>query len=165
MDVKRKVHQQSQRESMPAKASRRLKKKQQQRQKARENARQREFTKVIGHAPPTQHTLHEFLEPDPSLTEDEIAELSRPIGPTGDPLLEKREGIVRFGFQNIMGLSIKEGHTILPEAASIHALQLDFVGIVEPNRVMTHENKEKISSQLNCFAGQSKRVCSSRSDS
>ena len=95
------------------------------------------------------------------MTDDEIAELSRPIEPTGDPLLEKREGIVRFGFQNIMGLSIKEGHTVLPEAASIHALQLDFVGIVEPNRVMTHENKKRISTQLNYFAGQSKLVCSS----
>ena len=88
------------------------------------------MTKVIGHTPPTQHTLHQFFASDPYLTADELAELSRPIEPTGDPLLEKREGIVRFGFQNIMGLSIKEGHTVLPEAASIHTLQLDFVGMV-----------------------------------
>ena len=95
-----------------------------------------------------QQNLYHYFDHDPPSTDNET-ELKTPIEPTGDPLIEKQDGMVRFAFHNINGLSIKDGHEILPEVASIHALQLDFVGIAEPNRVMTHYNKRQLSSQLN----------------
>ena len=76
-----------------------------------------------------QQNLYQYFDQDSHLTDNETESLKNPIEPTGDPLIEKQDGKIRFAFHNINGLSIKEGHKILLEVASIHALQLDFVRI------------------------------------
>ena len=140
-------------------------------QKERRAARQNEFKKLrestrqqLDRRPQaTQMILTQYFQAvkDEDMDPSVPTSVEDPLEPTGDILIEKDPWITRFGLQNIMGLSIKEGHRILPETVAIHALQLDYVGITEPNRVMTKENQQRISNEINYFAGQSRLVCSS----
>ena len=154
--------------SIPRKQGKRLKAKQRERQATweKEKVALRESTKKQLRYRPmaTQQVLTNYFQPDPdslSHPDDAASWGDAPIEPTGDKLIEKEEHITRFGSQNIMGLSLKEGHNILPETVSIHALQLDYVGLTEPNTVLTKKNKQRISREIDYFAGQSRLVCSS----
>ena len=47
------------------------------------------------------------------------------IEATGDPLTSKPKGILRYAFQNINGISIREGLQVMLEIATIGALDID----------------------------------------
>ena len=135
--------------SIPPRRGKRLGKKQKERQTNREREYEalRENTKRQLNERPraTQQILTQYFQPEPENETnlfDNLIEGETPIEPMGDILIEKEDYITRFGAQNIMGLSIKEGHDILPETVSIHALELDYVGLTEPNRVMTKATKQ-----------------------
>ena len=154
--------------SIPKKIGKRLQKKQKERDLERKKRSKRlsESTRQQLDRRPraTQLILTQYFQSAKDSELDPLAEtelINEPIGPTGDVLIDKDPGITRFGLQNIMGLSIKEGHRILPETVAIHALQLDYIGITEPNRVLTKETRQRISNEINYFAGKSRLVCSS----
>ena len=106
--------------SIPRKQGKRLKAKQRERQATweKEKVALRESTrKQLQYRPrATQQVLTNYFQPDHdslSHQDDATSWGEEPIEPTGDTLIEKEEHITRFGSQNIMGLSPKEGHSIL----------------------------------------------------
>ena len=87
--------------------------------------------------------------------------LSEAIGESGDELIEKPDGCVRFAFQNIHGISLVTDQQVMPETATIGALQIDVAALTETNVHWNEKNKEKIEIQLNRHLGSSRVVCAS----
>ena len=74
-----------------------------------------------------------------SLSEEE----NEAIEASGDPLIDKESGSVRFAFQNIHGISIREGLHVMPEIATMGALQIDVAALTETNVHWNQANREK----------------------
>ena len=87
--------------------------------------------------------------------------LAETIDATGDPLIAKKKGIVRFAFQNINGISLKEGVHYMPEIATIGALQMDVTAFAETTIHWNQSKKDKLCHQLYTHLGHSKIVCAS----
>lgn len=62
------------------------------------------------------------------------------IQASGDPISDKEDGIIRFAFQNINGTSLQENLDMMPEVATIGALQLDVAAFTETNIHWSHQN-------------------------
>ena len=92
-----------------------------------------------------------------SLSEEE----NEAIEASGDPLIDKESGSVRFAFQNIHGISIREGLHVMPEIATMGALQIDVVALTETNVHWNQANREKMAQQLYTHLGHSRVVCAS----
>ena len=108
-----------------------------------------------------QQHLHQYFKPNLQNVEDERTVPTEPIGPKGDELTEKPKDTCQVGFKNIMGLSIKNGFNVLPEAVAITALQLDYAGMVESNTLLTSRNLSTVTAHLEQFVGPTKLVYSS----
>ena len=85
------------------------------------------------------------------------------IEATGDKLINKADRVVRFALQNINGLSLREGLQVMPEVATIGALNIDFGAFTETNIHWSKEAREQMSSQLYSHLGTSRIVCASDS--
>ncbi|KAL7524317.1 hypothetical protein ACHAXR_000531, partial [Thalassiosira sp. AJA248-18] len=83
------------------------------------------------------------------------------IEASGDHLRDKDPGILRFAFQNINGISLREGLSVMPETATIGALQLDVAALTETNVHWNQTNRDKMSGQLYSHLGASRIVCAS----
>ena len=83
------------------------------------------------------------------------------IEATGDPLIDKPDNCIRLAFQNVNGIGIREGLDLMPETATIGALQLDVAGLTETNVPWSQANKDKMRSQLTRHLGESRVVCAS----
>ena len=59
--------------------------------------------------------------------------LSKAINASGDTLQDKGKGNVCFAFQNIDGISLREGLSGMPEISTIGTLQLDVAWFTEIN--------------------------------
>ena len=92
-----------------------------------------------------------------SLSEEE----NEAIEASGDPLIDKESGSVRFAFQNIHGISIREGLHVMPEIATMGALQIDVAALTETNVHWNQANREKMAQQLYTHLGHSRVVCAS----
>ena len=77
-------------------------------------------------------------------------------------MIDKEEGIVRYTFQNINGISIREGVQLMMERATIGALQIDVAALSETS--VMHWNKgsrDTMSQQLYTHLENSRIVCAS----
>ena len=83
------------------------------------------------------------------------------IEASGDMLRDKEDGIVRFAFQNVNGISLRDNLHLMPEVATIGALQLDIVAFSETNLHWSHHNKLKMQTQMSAHLGSSQIVCAS----
>lgn len=148
--------------SIPTSKGRRLLNKQKARSTVREEKKKsnRRRTRAISQKYIQKH-LHEYFKPNLHNAQDERTVSKEPIGPTGDELIDKQKNICRFGFQNIMGATIKDGFNVLPETIAITALQLDFAGMVGSNTVLTSRNQRTATTHLEQFVGPIKFVYSS----
>jgi len=81
------------------------------------------------------------------------------IESSGDPLVDKESGSVRFAFQNINGISILKGLHVMPEIATIGALQIDVAALTEVNVHWNQANRENMAQQLYTHLGHSRVVC------
>jgi len=83
------------------------------------------------------------------------------IEATGDPLIDKPDNCIRLAFKNVNSIGIQEGLDVMPETATIGALQLDVAGLTETNVPWSQANKDKMRSQLTRHLGESRVVCAS----
>ena len=83
------------------------------------------------------------------------------IEATGDPLQKKAQGIIRYAFQNINGISIREGLKVMPEIATIGALDIDVAAFTETNVHWNQSTRDKVQHQLHINLGNSRVVCAS----
>ena len=83
------------------------------------------------------------------------------IEATGDPLTSKPKGILRYAFQNINGISIREGLQVMPEIATIGALDIDVAAFTETNIHWNQTTRDKVQQQLHANIGNSRVVCAS----
>ena len=86
---------------------------------------------------------------------------SRKIGATGDPLINKPDNCIRYVFQNINDIGIREGLDVKTKTATIGALQIDVAGLSKTNVPWTQTKKGKVQSQLTRHLGESRVVCAS----
>ena len=108
-----------------------------------------------------QTTINDWLDHDINSTDPTIGDL---LG-SGDPITDKNDNNIRFAFQNINGLSIKEYSDMLPEVATIGALQLDVTGFTELNTHINKKVRDDISQQLTSQIGPSRLACASNTSS
>ena len=84
---------------------------------------------------------------------------------TGDELVDKEDGIVRFALQNPNGIRMRSDGGILQEVMAIQQLQLDVTAFPESNLSSRGQTKEVLETQLS-GNGESVRLvqASARSD-
>jgi len=70
------------------------------------------------------------------------------VDASGNKLINKQEGLMRFVFQNIHGNSIREGLQLMLETATIGALQIDVAIFTETNVHWNQENRKNMTQQL-----------------
>ena len=83
------------------------------------------------------------------------------IEASGDALTDKDPNIIRFAFQNVNGISMREGLDVMPETATIGSLQLDVTALTETNVHWNKATQEKMTTQLYQHLGPSRIVCAS----
>ena len=104
-----------------------------------------------------QTTLHDWTGNDTPLATTP----SPTIEASGDILRDKPDNIVRFAFQNINGISLREDLHMMPEVATIGALQIDIAGFSETNIHWSHDNRHKMQMQMSTHLGRTELVCAS----
>ncbi len=80
---------------------------------------------------------------------------------TGDELISKPASSICFAFQNINGLSLREGLSVMPEVATIGSLQVDFTGFSETNLHWNRKARDALTNQLHSHVGYNKIECAS----
>ena len=58
---------------------------------------------------------------------------SRAIEATGDQLIDKPDNCIRYAFQNVNGIGIREGLDVMTKTSTIGALQIDVAGLTKTN--------------------------------
>ena len=87
---------------------------------------------------------------------DDLKEaLNDAIEASGDSLIDKAPNIIRFAFQNINGISLREGLHVMPEVATIGALQIDIAAFTETNHHWDQSSRDKVTQQLYSHLGNS----------
>ena len=74
-------------------------------------------------------------------------------------MVDKEETTVRFLFQNINGISFREGLDVMPETATIGALQVHVAALTDTNIHWTQSSRDKVKHQLQSRLGDSRVVC------
>ena len=80
---------------------------------------------------------------------------------SGDPLVPKPTGHVRYAFQNIHGISLRENLQVMPEIATIGSLQIDVAAFSETNLHWSQRNRDKMNEQMHMHLGAFKIICAS----
>jgi hypothetical protein len=97
-----------------------------------------------------QKTIYEgFGIPIPESGDPGIAK----IIPSGDELIEKEDGILRWALQNPNGIRLKDNVDVLPEVSAIERLQIDVAAFPESKLVAHGRTKEVLQTQLNVRIG------------
>ena len=78
---------------------------------------------------------------------------------SGDRFPEKANSHMRFVFQNVHVLNIREALEVLPEAATIGSLQLDMAALTETNADWNQSKGDRISHQLSSHLQHNIVVC------
>ena len=63
------------------------------------------------------------------------------LAPAGDPIIHKRDGILRLAYQNIRGVSHSQGLLPPVEIDAMDDLQVDMMGMSETNRPWTRQHR------------------------
>ena len=87
--------------------------------------------------------------------------LSEAIGASGDELVNKSKDCIRFAFQNVHGIRMANDMHLMPETATIGALQIDVAALTETNIHWSKKNRELIETQMHRHLGLSRVVCAS----
>ena len=66
------------------------------------------------------------------------------IEATGDPLINKPDNCIRYAFQNVNGIEIREGLDVMTKTATKGTLQIDIAGLSERNVPWSQTNKDKM---------------------
>ena len=105
----------------------------------------------------TQSNLLDWFGLDAST----VTKCNEAIEASGDPLLPKARGHIRYAFQNIHGISLSRSQQVMPEIATIGSLQLDVIAFSETNIHWNRTNREKMAEQMHIHLGASRIVCAS----